>query len=128
MNQKMTMVADEIGRSICKYYNEDYLETLFEKNQIIIEDVIFQILVECCRYAYLSSSEKHPITFYIERDELELEPERKTIKRIIDYVNEKYDIEERQSQFDTEVIIVIKPKRLKSGDTIAIVSLSWGAG
>ena len=39
MNQKMTMVADEIGRSICKYYNEDYLETLFEKNQIIVNDI-----------------------------------------------------------------------------------------
>ncbi len=109
MNQKMTMVADEIGRSICKYYNEDYLETLFEKNQIIIEDVIFQILVECCRYAYLSSSEKHPITFYIERDELELEPERKTIKRIIDYVNEKYDIEERRIK-DSLNEQVLKPK------------------
>ena len=94
MNQKMTAVANEIGNSICKYYDEDYLELLFEDNQIAIEDVIFQILVECCRYAYLSNSEKHPITFYIERDKLEQETGRKTIKRIIDYVNTKYDVYE----------------------------------
>lgn len=52
MNQKMTAVANEIGNSICKYYDEDYLELLFEDNQIAIEDVIFQILVECCRYIH----------------------------------------------------------------------------
>lgn len=92
----MIAVANEIGNSICKYYDEDYLELLFEDNQIAIEDVIFQILVECCRYAYLSNSEKHPIMFYIERDKLEQETGRKTIKRIIDYVNTKYDVEEKR--------------------------------
>ena len=76
----MTAVANEIGNSICKYYDEDYLELLFEDNQIAIEDVIFQILVECCRYAYLSNSEKHPITFYIERDKLEQETDRKSTR------------------------------------------------
>ena len=38
MNPKMTSVADEIGRSICKYYEEDYLDLLFSGN-IVIEDV-----------------------------------------------------------------------------------------
>lgn len=63
LNPKMTSVANEICNSICKYYNEDYLELLFENRQIVIEDVIFQILLECCRYTYLSNSEKHPIAF-----------------------------------------------------------------
>lgn len=31
----MTAVANEIGNSICKYYDEDYLELLFEDNQMI---------------------------------------------------------------------------------------------
>lgn len=105
----MAAVANEIGNSICKYYNEDYLELLFENHQIVIEDVIFQILVECCRYAYLSNSEKHPIAFYIERDGLEQEPERKTIKRIIDYVNAKYDIEEKRIKESINEQI-LKPK------------------
>ena len=103
------MVANEIGNSICKYYNQEYLEVLFDNHQICIEDVIFQILVECCRYAYLSNAEKHPITFYIERDRLEQEPERKTIKRIIDYVNERYDIEEKKIKESLNEQ-VLKPK------------------
>lgn len=105
----MTIVANEIGTSICKYYNQEYLEVLFDNHQICIEDVIFQILVECCRYAYLSNAEKHPITFYIERDRLEQEPERKTIKRIIDYVNERYDVEEKKIKESLNEQ-VLKPK------------------
>lgn len=52
MNSKMTAVANEIGNSIYQYYEEEYISPLFS-NGLFIEDIIFQILVECCRYAYL---------------------------------------------------------------------------
>lgn len=87
MNLKMKEVADEIGKCIYREYNEDYIETLFEGG-IVVEDVIFQVLVECCRYAYLKTAEKHPLKYYIEREGLELDLTRKNVKRIFDYVNE----------------------------------------
>ena len=92
MNPKMTSVANEIGRSICKYYEEDYLDLLFSGN-IVIEDVIFQVIVECCRYAYLKNAEKHSLKYYIDRDGMELELARKNLKRIIDYVNDHFELE-----------------------------------
>lgn len=91
MNLKMTSVADEIGRSICKYYEEEYIDLLFSEN-IVIEDVIFQVLVECCRYAYLKNADKHSLKYYIDRDGKELEPARKILKRVIDYVNDHFEL------------------------------------
>ena len=92
MNQKMTAAADEIGRSILQHYDREYLDSLFSCG-FVIEDIIFQILVECCRYAYLKNADKHPLKYYIERDGLELERERRMHKRIIDYINEKNELE-----------------------------------
>lgn len=92
MNDKMTSIANDLGTWICRNYNRNYLETLFN-NGICIEDVILQILVECCRCAYLVNSEKHPISYYINRDGRESELARKEIKRTIDYVNKKFDLE-----------------------------------
>ena len=91
MNSKMTQVANEIGRSILQKYDEDYLETLFSGG-IVIEDIIMQILVECCRNAYLTKSEKHTLKYYIERDGLELDVQRKIIKRTMDYVRDHFEI------------------------------------
>jgi len=86
LNRKMTCIADEIGNSIIQYYDKEYVNLLFS-NDLSIEDVIFQILVECCRYAYLKNAQRHPIKHYIERGELGLDSERKRIKRVIDYIN-----------------------------------------
>lgn len=94
MNEKMASIANEIGRCIYQYYNSDYLEVLFGCG-ISIEDVIFQILIECSRYAYLINVEKHSLKYYIEKDGLELEPARKRLKRIIDYINTYKIIENR---------------------------------
>lgn len=103
----MTAVADEIGHSIYKYYEEEYLDLLFS-NGLIVEDVIFQILVECCRYAYLINAEKHSLKYYIDRDGLELDLARKNNKRIIDYVNEHYELEEKRLK-ETIGVNILKP-------------------
>jgi len=83
-----------IGRWICKHANEDYLENLFTGG-LVIEDVIFQILIECSRYAYLVNSEKHPWAYYIEQDRLELELARKNLKRVLEYSEEKHELEQK---------------------------------
>ncbi|MGO5024494.1 hypothetical protein ACTQ4E_15635 [Lawsonibacter sp. LCP25S3_G6] len=107
LNSKMTAAANEIGNSIFKYYEEEYLDTLFS-NELVVEDVIFQILVECCRYAYLINAEKHSLKYYIERDGLELELARKNNKRIIDYVNDHYELEGKRLK-ETIGVDILKP-------------------
>ncbi len=107
MNPKMTSVADEIGRSICQYYEEEYLDLLFSGN-IVIEDVIIQVLVECCRYAYLKNADKHSLKYYIERDGMELELARKNLKRVIDYVNDHFELEGKRLE-ESIGLEILKP-------------------
>ena len=97
LSSKMKKIADDIGNVILSSYNKDYLSTLFASG-IHIEDVIFQVLVLCCRYAYLISSEKHPLSFYIERDGLEIDLARQENHRVLDYVNEKFDESEKRTK------------------------------
>ena len=52
LTPKMHKIADDIGNIIYDFYPKDYLALLFSSG-IVIEDVIFQVLVLCCRYAYL---------------------------------------------------------------------------
>ena len=92
LTPKMHKIADAIGNVIYDNYAQDYLTLLFS-NGIVIEDIIFQVLVLSCRYAYLSTAEKHPLKYYIDKDGLDLETTRKELKRVFDYVNEKYHLE-----------------------------------
>ena len=92
LTPKMHKIADNIGNDICNHYNEDYLAVLFSSG-FNIEDIILQVLVLCCRYAYMTTAEKHPLKHYIDQDGLELELARKELKRVFDYVNEKYHLE-----------------------------------
>ena len=92
LTPKMHKIADDIGNVVYDNYANDYLALLFSSG-IVIEDIIFQVLVLCCRYAYLITAAKHPLKFYIDQDDLDLELARKEHKRIFDYVNEKFHLE-----------------------------------
>ncbi len=83
----MTDVANDIGNRIITHYEQEYLEALFDGG-LVIEDVIFQILVECARVAYLVNSPKYPVICYIEEEGLETDLARKELKRTVDYVEE----------------------------------------
>lgn len=91
LTPKMQKIADDIGNNILKHYEQDYLDVLFFLG-ITIEDVIFQVLVLCCRYAYLINLEKHPIAYYIDEEGLEPDLARKEHERIIKYVQEKFKL------------------------------------
>lgn len=90
MTPVIRQIADDIGYFILHNYSREYLETLFS-NDITIEDVIIQVLVLCCRYAYLSNTEKHPLSYYIMQEGREFEPARKEHERTIKYTKEKSD-------------------------------------
>ena len=91
LTEKMKRIADDVGGIILHKYDDEYLHLIFSSG-LVIEDIIFQVLIECCRYAYLANAEKRPLLYYIDQDGLETELARKEIKRIIDYTNEKYDL------------------------------------
>ena len=103
----MTAVANEIGDRIFKNYDEEYLRLLFSGG-LVVEDVIFQVLVECCRFAYLWNAEKHPLKYYVERDGLELELARKNAERIIDYIRGHFELEEKRLK-ETINVDILKP-------------------
>lgn len=88
LTPKMKKIADDIGKIIFSKYDQDYLNCLFSFG-FRVEDIIFQVLVICCRYAYLVNSEKHPLLYYIEQEGLEPDRARKEYERIIKYVKEK---------------------------------------
>lgn len=108
MTPKMTDVANDLGNWILQNYNKDYLDDVLIGG-IALDDVIFQILVECCRYAYLSNSEKHPWKYYIEQEGLELELARKNLKRTLDYVDDKFDLLQEAARGSSEMEI-LRPK------------------
>lgn len=87
----MHQIADDIGNYMLRNYNREYLETLFSSG-LTIEDVIFHVLTVCCRYAYLVSLEKHPLSYYIIQDGREFDPARKEHERTIKYTKEKNDL------------------------------------
>ena len=87
----MHQIADDIGYYILNSYNRKYIEMLFSFG-LTIEDVIFQVLVICCRYAYLINSEKHPLSYYIMQDGLEFDPARKEYERTIKYARERFEL------------------------------------
>lgn len=95
MNSKMKNIADLICKSIYRSFDEDIFYGLLAI-EISIEDIVLQIMMECCRYAYLKNTEKHALNYYIEKDGLEVELERKNVNRIVNYSAEKFDIEEKQ--------------------------------
>lgn len=104
MNKKMTDVANDLGRWIYQNYEHDYLDLLFD-GRIVIEDVIFQILVECARYAYLINAPKHPFSYFIENEGLEPELARKELKRTVDYIDQKHTLlaDRLKSTIDVEL-------------------------
>ena len=91
LTPKMRKIADDIGNIIYEYYEQEYLEVLFSSG-ITIEDVIFQVLVFCSRYAYLVNAKKHPLSYYIEQEGLESELARKERERTIKYIKEKFKL------------------------------------
>ena len=110
LTQKMKKVADDIGEVILKYYDRDYLTVLFSSG-ITINDVIFQVLVNCCRYAFLTNMDKRPLSHYFEQGKTEPESTRKVRERTMTYVDKKFDKLESYRQ-KTGNSIVLRPNKI----------------
>lgn len=101
LTEKMQGMKAAIDLLITEFFPSDFLDSIFT-DETTREDIILQIMVECCKYAYDNTSEKHPVDFYIKRDlesqdltvnfEYERDALRMEISRALDYVNKKKKI------------------------------------
>ena len=94
LNEKMEKVAHSIGSIIRREFPSDYLSLVFEKGRFEMSDIIIQIMVECCKYAYDTTAEKHSLLYYTREqnsDPNTEESEHKQISRTIEYINSHRD-------------------------------------
>ena len=58
LNENMYAVAVAIGEVIVKNFPIEYQMYVFD-GKLTLHDIIGQVLVECCKYAYDITAEKH---------------------------------------------------------------------
>ena len=91
----MKNIADSIEGIIRREFPSDYLSHLFENGQFSMSDIVIQIMVECCKYAYDNTTEKHSLLYYTRdknSDPNTEESEHKQITRTLEYINTHRDI------------------------------------
>ena len=92
----MHRVAKTIEEVITQIFPADYLTVVFDDNRIRIEDIIGQILVECCKFAYDSTEETHSLHFFLKQQydhqKTSEDSIRMTHKRTVDYIQERRTI------------------------------------
>ena len=91
MTEKMNKVAKSIENIIRMVFPADYLSVVFEYGIFDMSDIVNQIMVVCCKNAYDVVTEKHPLLYYVKKEN-ELpdteESERKALERILKKINQ----------------------------------------
>ncbi|MDI3537208.1 MAG: hypothetical protein PWR12_1390 [Eubacteriaceae bacterium] len=60
MNKKMSSVATAIREVIIKIFPVEYQLFVFG-GKLTLGDIVEQVMVECCKYAYDNTTEKHSL-------------------------------------------------------------------
>ena len=95
LNDKMRAIAETIEEVIIHTLPVEYQLFVFE-GKITLEDIVGQVLVECSKYAYDTTAEKHSLNYYLKNIETTIgmeDSERMTRKRTMDYIQERRTIE-----------------------------------
>ncbi len=95
LNDKMHTIAKTIEEVIIHTLPVEYQLFLFE-GKITLGDIVGQVLVECCKYAYDNTAEKHSLNYYLKNIEASIEiedSERMVRKRTMDYIQERRTIQ-----------------------------------
>ena len=95
LNDKMYAIAKTIEEVIIHKFPVEYQLFLFE-GKITLRDIVGQVLVECCKYAYDNTAERHSLNYYLKNKESSIEiedSERMVLKRTMDYIQEKRTIQ-----------------------------------
>ena len=94
MNEKMEKIAHNIKHKIMRDFPSEYLNIVFEEGRFEISDIIIQIMVECCKYAYDATTEKHSLLYYTREQNTnpdDEDSEHKQIARTLEYINARRD-------------------------------------
>lgn len=93
LNSKIYEIYMAIEKALMQELPLEYIKLLFDK-KINVNDVIMQILFDCCEYAYLKSAEKNSLREYRKRQTNEYEAgdaRRMKFQRIAENLNKKND-------------------------------------
>lgn len=89
LNKIMYDVAIAIEEVIIRTFPTEYQMFVFG-GKITLRDIISQILVECCKYAYDNTAQKHSLRYYLEEagSQLDIDSERMILQRAMQYIQE----------------------------------------
>ena len=90
----MHAVAETIEEVIIRTFPVEYQLFVFE-GRVTLKDIIGQVLVECSKYAYDNTAEKHSLNYYLKNIETTIgmeNSERMIRKRTLDYIHERRTI------------------------------------
>lgn len=69
LNEKMKTVGNSIAAVITHSFPYEYLQFVFG-GRITLDDIVNQVLFECCKFAYDQTADKHSLSYYIQREQL----------------------------------------------------------
>ena len=116
INEKMEKIKITIKNVIYEFFPPYYLNYVFS-GKITLDDIAMQVLMECCKYAYDCTAEKHSLRYYIELNGLDIDNDRMMLQRTVQKINKFRQVEYniRKEQIGIE-IKELQPKDMKSID------------
>lgn len=114
LNDKMQGIFETIKRVIIGALPDSYAYFLFE-DKINLDDLAMQILFECCKYAYDSTSKKSSLRSYMDSPELDDERMRyqRTVQKINDYRKKEYLMQKELSGIELDGLLPPKMKDIQ---------------
>lgn len=106
LNDKMQGIFETIKKVIIGALPDSYVYFLLE-DIINLDDLAMQILFECCKYAYDSTSKKSSLRSYMDSPELDDERMRyqRTVQKINDYRKKEYLMQKELSGIELDGLL-----------------------
>lgn len=116
LNERMFKIKETIKNVIRAFYPPYYLSYVFS-GKINLDDIAMQVLIECCKYAYDNTSEKHSLRYYIGENGMDTDNDRMMLQRTVQKINRfrqaEYDIRKKQTGIEIEGL---QPKSMDNID------------
>ena len=113
LNEKLEAVARAIEYQITHVFPVPYLEETFS-GKITLQDVVLQIIVECCKRAYDQTQETHSLDYYLGGAKSADVNERMVHQRTMDYIRERRKIQDESLKSAGWYIEGLTPKEMKN--------------
>ena len=93
LTDEMKSMAYLINKEILKIFPYEYIKDVCS-GEITMKEIIDQIMMECCKYAYDNSLETHSLDYYMGGATKANDSDRMMYQRVLDYVRNKREIEQ----------------------------------